>query len=188
MSFGTIPRRPVVSSFTAFRDGGRGSNAGGLAIPWIPDVLTQEQWFAQRGRASQPEHRLLLAVLEEAWANLRLEGFLRRDARAWFQADDPEWPFSFVTICEALNLPTAKVRAAALAKPAELQRVRVRATHRDISPLALRCRRLLMMNPRTIGQLRQVIHRNSETLLVALRELQSIGEAEVTDGVWRAVG
>ena len=67
-----------------------------------------------------PERRLVLAVLEDA-----VTIFLRRDpsrtardarltaeVEAWFAADDPCWPFSFVNLCAALEVSPDRLRRA----------------------------------------------------------------------------
>jgi hypothetical protein len=35
---------------------------------------------------------------------------LGREAEEWFFRNDPEWPFSFVSICDALNLDPGYIR------------------------------------------------------------------------------
>lgn len=67
-----------------------------------------------------PERRLVLAILHDAVAIfLRRETVpttrgsrLFREVEGWFAADDPEWPFSFVNICAALDLDVERVRRA----------------------------------------------------------------------------
>jgi hypothetical protein len=34
-----------------------------------------------------------------------------REAEAWFAADDREWPFSFLNICQAIGVEPDRVRA-----------------------------------------------------------------------------
>jgi hypothetical protein len=78
--------------------------------------LEPAQWFADR--ALQPEKRLMLAVLADA-----LDLLLRppapphsrrlpwqRDAARWIRSNDREWPYSFLNICEVLNLEPHRVR------------------------------------------------------------------------------
>jgi hypothetical protein len=65
------------------------------------------------------EHRLLLAVLEEAiwtyqryaFANDRRGMALLSQVEEWFASEDSEWMFSFVAICDALGLETTYLRA-----------------------------------------------------------------------------
>jgi hypothetical protein len=69
--------------------------------------------------AWQPEKRLMVAVLQDAAVTL-LDNAARRgtrarrlwaEAAAWFGADDEESPFSFVNICDAVQLDVHAVRA-----------------------------------------------------------------------------
>jgi hypothetical protein len=70
------------------------------------------------GADSQPEKRLMLAVLDDAVAI-----FLRDAGRppgatpaefgaacSWLSSPDDEWPFSFVAICRALALDPSAIR------------------------------------------------------------------------------
>jgi len=60
----------------------------------------------------QPEKRLMLAVMEDAvgtfqkyvWARDRAGQRLLAEVEEWFESGDGEWPYSFVNICQALNL------------------------------------------------------------------------------------
>ena len=71
------------------------------------------------GAVLQPEARLMLAVLEDAISVLgRREVFattsgqrLLRETEGWFAADDVDWPFSFVNVCDALHLDVSRLRA-----------------------------------------------------------------------------
>ena len=90
------------------------------ALPWTPDVVIPQQWFRARRSELCAEKRLMLAVLEDAvkvWNDTRGCGpgevgdrmsqeraKLRAAVQAWFVADDPMWVFSFVNICDALDL------------------------------------------------------------------------------------
>jgi hypothetical protein len=66
----------------------------------------------------QPERRLMLAVLEDAIDGYVANGGavrgIRRvrfeEAARWFRANDTEWPFSFVCICDALGIDPAVIR------------------------------------------------------------------------------
>jgi hypothetical protein len=56
----------------------------------------------------------MLAVLDDAFETL-FSGPNRRpkiwaDAVAWFLSEDPKWPFSFVNICDALDLDASRLR------------------------------------------------------------------------------
>jgi hypothetical protein len=65
------------------------------------------------------EHRLLLAVLEEAIRTYQRHAFaddyrsaaLLSHVEEWFASEDSEWMFSFVSICDALGLETTYLRA-----------------------------------------------------------------------------
>src|SRR5262249_41860813 len=63
----------------------------------------------------QPELALLSAVLREAVDTLLAGSTGRRtafrEARDWFLSDDVCWPFSFLRICDALDLEPEAVRA-----------------------------------------------------------------------------
>jgi hypothetical protein len=83
-----------------------------------PEIVLPEQFFG-RSAASSSERRLMLAVLERAFVDLRSS----RDARtrrirrltdevdAWFAADDEAWPCSFLHVCHALGLDAAAIRS-----------------------------------------------------------------------------
>lgn len=65
----------------------------------------------------QPEKRLMLAVLEDALATLlRDPAAGEHDRRLvaaterWVAADDADWPFSFVSVCDALDLDASRLR------------------------------------------------------------------------------
>lgn len=95
---------------------------------WLvaPDwVLPAQQ--PHRFRSPSPQYRLAAAVMERALLDLEsVRGLagprphprsheaqqweLRDDLQAWFMADDREWPFSFVTLCEHLGLDAAAIR------------------------------------------------------------------------------
>ena len=64
--------------------------------------------------ARRPEGRLMLAVLQDAVAAL-LKGVRApqgpsQELVSWFLADDVDWPFSFVNICEMLDVDAARLR------------------------------------------------------------------------------
>jgi uncharacterized alpha-E superfamily protein len=68
-------------------------------------------------RSATPEQRLMLAVLDDAFATvLRNVGASSRGRRLldetarWFAADDDASPFSFVNVCHALRLDASQVR------------------------------------------------------------------------------
>lgn len=88
----------------------------GAALPsWVePETVLPEQYLAAASRET-PEHRLCLAVLEDAIRDLGRaprgdRDTRRRDAWAWFASDDTAWPFSFVNIAAALGLYPDQLR------------------------------------------------------------------------------
>jgi hypothetical protein len=90
--------------------------------PW----LAPEQLFGPRRRTS--EERLMAAVLEDALRELIRPGGGWRGARAraevqlWFDSDDVAWPFSFVNVCEVLDLDPAEVRSSIAVRAARPRR------------------------------------------------------------------
>jgi hypothetical protein len=89
--------------------------------PLGPDTLVPAQYFAQVGSnaASQPEKRLMLAVLEEAIATFQRHVLsetrhgrrLAKEVEDWIAGTGEEWPFSFDNICAALDLDSQCIRA-----------------------------------------------------------------------------
>jgi hypothetical protein len=69
------------------------------------------------GRAARPAERLMIAVLEQARADLALPpgALARRDAERWLHADDEAWPLSFARICRHFAIDLGAARAALLA-------------------------------------------------------------------------
>ncbi len=75
--------------------------------------------FFHLAPALSPEHRLMIAVLEDAVLEFRRyagePGVRARrlfgETAAWFASDDTSSPFSFVTICEALDLDPSYLRS-----------------------------------------------------------------------------
>ena len=79
-------------------------------------VNAAEMALASRARRQQePEISLLEAILQEALVairapeNRKTKG-VKADTIAWIESDDEEWVFSFVSICEALQLSHSEVR------------------------------------------------------------------------------
>jgi len=91
------------------------------------DLLLPTQLEVRRG-ALIPERRLRAAVLEEALHCLHLRAVragtsgprwrssVRDEAVRWFASDDRRWPFSFLNLCDALDLDPAVVRARLFAR------------------------------------------------------------------------
>jgi len=79
-----------------------------------PEILLPSQFFDQfRGRSIlEGERRLMLAILEDgvacfqkyAGATRPRSRRLFQEAEDWLFADEPEWPFSFVSICTLVGL------------------------------------------------------------------------------------
>jgi hypothetical protein len=83
-----------------------------LAFYEFETVLPAQFYSSQRRCSLQPEKRLMLAVLEDA-VLAYLRGLqLVPETRAWFDADDFTWPYSFANLCDALALDRHAVRAA----------------------------------------------------------------------------
>jgi hypothetical protein len=86
-----------------------------------PDVLLPSQFFASMRKKvpQEPEYRLIVAVLQDAIECFQKHLFARdhkarhlfEDAADWIASDDREWPYSFISICEVLNLNPEYVRS-----------------------------------------------------------------------------
>ena len=86
-----------------------------------PDTLTPPQFFDRLLTESTlvPEKRLMLAVLEDAIASFQ-RNFVQaakrneleegNDVEAWLDSDDMSWPFSFASICQALDMEPEYLR------------------------------------------------------------------------------
>jgi hypothetical protein len=72
-----------------------------------------------------PVKGLMRAVLQRAlddvadpkllsYRGTRGKAKMRQKAEAWFLSEDETWPFSFVNICQALNLDAGGIRRALL--------------------------------------------------------------------------
>jgi hypothetical protein len=88
---------------------------------FTPSMLLPEQYFAPQRRPLTGSQRLMAAVLEDAVALMcrrdrterpqtGREMVLMRNTERWFRADDEKWVFSFLRICEALDLNPAYLR------------------------------------------------------------------------------
>jgi len=70
------------------------------------------------GLESSPETLLMMAVLQDAFVTFQrglgtldpeaLEAF--REVDRWFRSRESDWPFSFESICESLNIGVSRVR------------------------------------------------------------------------------
>jgi hypothetical protein len=93
-----------------------GFSDDGLGPLAIRPVQFHDMW--SRSRAISPERGLALAVMEQAITDLADQRFAtgRRGQRLYWQAydwvvaDDREWPFSFVNLCDALGLQVEPAR------------------------------------------------------------------------------
>ena len=84
-----------------------------------PYAIMPSQFFTrlQRSAAWTGEQRLMAAILEDAIgvctrgmpANAKART-LDRQTWAWIRSDDRKWPFSFLRICEALDLAPTSIR------------------------------------------------------------------------------
>ena len=81
-------------------------------------VLPSQFWTALADPRSEPEKRLMVAVLEDAIAVLVAGGYsaereiLHREAEHWFASDERGAPFTFAAICDVLGLDVGRVRQA----------------------------------------------------------------------------
>jgi hypothetical protein len=85
-----------------------------------PNTLLPEQYFTrlQRGSAWTGEKRLMAAILEDAVAvSTRREipktskaRHVLRETMRWIRSNDRTWTFSFLRICETLDLEPTAIR------------------------------------------------------------------------------
>ena len=87
---------------------------------WDSRIWEDIRVAAEAAHASlEPEKRLMLTVLLDAARTLhkQVRAEHRRgvrplsEAEKWFAADNTDWPFSFVNICEALGLNASRLRS-----------------------------------------------------------------------------
>ena len=84
------------------------------------DLIVPSQFFdrIKAERSSQPEKRLMLAVMEDAVATFqksapaitRRQRRLLKETEEWISATDHTWPFSFENICAALDIEADYLR------------------------------------------------------------------------------
>lgn len=94
---------------------------------FAPELFLPEQLEAPRADSLiSGERALMLAILEDAirCAQAPQKGRQRmaRDAQNWMRSSDQRWPFSFVNICETLEIPAEKLRQAVLGRVQEMRR------------------------------------------------------------------
>jgi len=86
-----------------------------------PDTMTPLQFYDRIFAEASlvPEKRLMLAVLEDAIASFQrafiqpravIEDAEDFDVEAWLESDDMTWPFSFASICQALDMEPGYLR------------------------------------------------------------------------------
>jgi hypothetical protein len=85
------------------------------------DIIVPSQFFdrVRAERSSQPEKRLMLAVMEDAITTFQksVHGATRRQRRLlketeeWVGSNDTSWPFSFENICSALDIEADYLRS-----------------------------------------------------------------------------
>lgn len=109
----------------ASRSAVRGTWAGisddALAAEVILPGQFQDVWH--HSTAVAPERMLAIAVLSEGLLDLVRYRFAKRrrgqrlywEAHQWVTADDRQWPFSFVNLCDSLGLSVQAVREYVLA-------------------------------------------------------------------------
>lgn len=87
----------------------------------LPEVDPTDDFGADIRNVSQPERRLLFAILSDAIVRFRRLATAPRhvtreliEAERWIRSDDREWPCSFVNVCEALDIAYGPLRRAVL--------------------------------------------------------------------------
>ncbi len=98
---------------------GQGAEEKALSL-FQPDILLPSQYLATTRRKipSQPEKKLMLAILEDAVVSFQKFLFaqngrgknLFRDAEQWIFQENGAWVFSFEGICETLELSPSYLR------------------------------------------------------------------------------
>jgi hypothetical protein len=92
-----------------------------LSFVFEPDVLASDQFHTilKSSQASDPERRLMVAMLEDAVSCLskdprrvpRQQRKAFEEAYSWVNADDAEdWIFCFTSVCETLGLNASYLR------------------------------------------------------------------------------
>lgn len=91
--------------------------------------LGGELWnYHNFGRKHQPEKTLMAAVIHLAVAHATdpRHHKLAPSAMDWLMSDDLEWPFSFLRLCEALDISPSKIRKEVLNAQVNLRAVPAR--------------------------------------------------------------
>ena len=98
------------------------------------DTALPSQHFEPR-RTQAPEQRLMIAVLHDALDCIEKYRFVKsrrgsryfREAQRWFLAHEPDWPYSFESICGILDLDADAVRQRLRLVPDQAPYVELRA-------------------------------------------------------------
>jgi hypothetical protein len=125
-------------------DHDRGAADDRLSEVFEPDILLPIQYFAalKRKQYSCGEHRLLIAILQDAiecfQKHIHARDSKRRqlyvDAEAWITDPEDEGPFSFTNICELLGMNPDYLRVGLLDwRDCERARRRGRLLHAVVS-------------------------------------------------------
>jgi len=87
---------------------------------FAPHTILPAQFFTgeRRWRARNSEQRLMFAILEDAisiYVNYREPSTSKkrcvfRETQRWFRSNDRTWVFSFLRICEVLDLDSDTIR------------------------------------------------------------------------------
>ena len=88
----------------------------------LPEVDPTDETVLDAQKVTQPERRLLLAILTDAIVRCRrlataprFAAVELREAERWIKSDDRSWPCSFVNVCDALDIAYGPLRRAVLA-------------------------------------------------------------------------
>lgn len=100
----------------------------------VPDQMLPVQFrgLCSQGESVSPERELMVAVIQEAVADVqryrsarsREQQKLYRDAREWLISDDTTWPFSFASLCATIGLSPEGIREGILPGQRECSHVR----------------------------------------------------------------
>jgi hypothetical protein len=116
-------------------------------ILWLfePDAVLSAQYFESRRSKtlSQPEKRLMLAVLEDAISCFQNNVLARsgkskklfEESEAWILAGDRDWFFSFENICDVLRINPVYVRQGLLRWKERKLPIATPASHRGFGAL-----------------------------------------------------
>jgi hypothetical protein len=110
----------------------RSSEGGVVDELCAPDAVSPAQFDEMwRGTAERSaEFKLALAVLEQALEDLEKHRRARdadrqriyRQTRTWILSNDRRWPYSFVNVCEMLNVSFDRIRKHVLKERPDLVR------------------------------------------------------------------